>query len=186
MPATIPPARKPASVDPTKVRAALAHAFMLVLLTFLLLNTNRLFTFIDDETNMLGPDAQPTSLFLGSLDGIIRGNEHPPLYDFLLPDGSARPAARWTGCGSIDCVFAIELLCLTSRKIARWKQQPPLLASISSLTAFTSANLPADIVRPSADLRAHRASRTVCLAREAPADGSAANPASVSAFSGWP
>src|ERR1041385_5134057 len=114
MPATIPPAPKPASVDPTKVRAALAHALMLVLLTFLLLNTNRLFTFIDDEANMLGRAARPTSLFLGSLGDVIRGNEHPPLYDLLL-HGWIRltgGALDWLRVPSI-VFFAIGLLCLS-------------------------------------------------------------------------
>ena len=85
MPAT-PSTPKNAALTPaqTRVRAALAEALLLLLLGFALLYTNRMFTFIDDETNILGPAAQPTSAFLSSLGALIRGHEHPPLYDLLI------------------------------------------------------------------------------------------------------
>jgi hypothetical protein len=66
------------------VRENLLNFMLLAMLAIFLFNTNRMFTFIDDEANMLGPDAQPTGVFLRSLGAITRGNEHPPLYDLLL------------------------------------------------------------------------------------------------------
>src|SRR5579862_7301675 len=85
MPAT-PPSASGASLTSAqiRVRAALSEAFILLLLGFALLYTNRMFTFIDDEINMLGPAAQPTSVLLSSIGTLIRGNEHPPLFDLLL------------------------------------------------------------------------------------------------------
>jgi hypothetical protein len=67
-----------------RLRATLAESSLLLLLAILLFNTNRFFTFIDDETNMLGPAAQPTGVFLSSLGALLRGHEHPPLYDLWL------------------------------------------------------------------------------------------------------
>lgn len=67
-----------------RLRATLAEGSLLLLLAFVLFNTNRLFTFIDDETNILGPAARPTGIFLSSLGELLRGHEHPPLYDLLL------------------------------------------------------------------------------------------------------
>src|ERR1700693_4780808 len=87
MPATPPSISKnTAALTPTqtRVRAALAEALILALLAFALLYTNRMFTIIDDETNMLGPAAQPTGAFLSSLGTLISGHEHPPLYDLVL------------------------------------------------------------------------------------------------------
>lgn len=83
MSATPPPntALTPAQM---RARMAILEVLMLVLLGFGLLYTNRMFTFIDDEVNILGPAAQPTSVFLKSLGTVIRGHEHPPLYDLLI------------------------------------------------------------------------------------------------------
>ena len=67
-----------------RLRANLAEGALLLLLAILLFNTNRFFTFIDDETNILGPAAQPTGVFLSSLGTLLRAHEHPPLYDLLV------------------------------------------------------------------------------------------------------
>ncbi len=67
-----------------RVRQAVGDAFLLLVLAAALLYSNPRFTFIDDETNILGPAAQPTRVFLSSLPALLRGHEHPPLYDLLL------------------------------------------------------------------------------------------------------
>jgi hypothetical protein len=131
MPATPPSISKNAALTPTqtRVRAALAEALILALLGFALLYTNRMFTFIDDETNMLGPAAQPTAAFLSSLGTLMRGHEHPPLYDLLL-----HVWLRLTG-GAMDWLrvpsvvfFVAGLFCLS--RAAR------LLAGIEAGTAL--------------------------------------------------
>jgi hypothetical protein len=74
--------------DPTpaqvRLRATLADCAILLLLAVWLFNTNHIFTFIDDEINMLGPAAQPTAAFFSSLGETIRSHEHPPLFDIIL------------------------------------------------------------------------------------------------------
>jgi hypothetical protein len=81
----------PSALSPTalpsaqaRIRQALGDAFLLLVLAAALLYTNSRFTFIDDEVNILAPAAQPTGAFIGSLGQLLRGHEHPPLYDFLL------------------------------------------------------------------------------------------------------
>jgi hypothetical protein len=75
-----------AALTPAQIhlQANLVEGALLLFLAFLLINTNHLFTFIDDEVNMLGPTAQPTSVFLSSLGPLLRMHEHPPLYDLFL------------------------------------------------------------------------------------------------------
>jgi hypothetical protein len=68
----------------TRVRATLADSFLALLFGLILLNTNSLFVFIDDEVNMLDPAAMPVGAFLGSLGEILRTHQHPPLYDLFL------------------------------------------------------------------------------------------------------
>ena len=85
MPAAPPsPPSTPLTPAQTRVRAALADAFLLLLVAASLLYTSRMFTFIDDEINILGPAAQPTRAFLASLGDLLRRHEHPPLYDLLI------------------------------------------------------------------------------------------------------
>jgi hypothetical protein len=67
-----------------RIRQALGDAFLLLVLAGALLYTNSRFTFIDDETNILGPAAQPSAAFFSSLGDLLRGHEHPPLYDIFL------------------------------------------------------------------------------------------------------
>jgi hypothetical protein len=67
-----------------RLRATLADSSLLLLLALVLLSTNRQFTFIDDEINILGPAARPTGVFFSSLGELLRGHEHPPLYDIWL------------------------------------------------------------------------------------------------------
>jgi hypothetical protein len=67
-----------------RLRTSLAEGSLLLLLAIVLFNTNRMFTFIDDEIDMLGPAARPTGVFLSSLGALLRGHEHPPLYDIFL------------------------------------------------------------------------------------------------------
>jgi hypothetical protein len=67
-----------------RLRASLAEGSLLLLLAILLLNTNRFFTFIDDEINMLVPAAQPGGIFFASLGSLLQTHEHPPLYDIFL------------------------------------------------------------------------------------------------------
>ncbi len=76
--------RFPASAGQSRVRAAVAEWFLLAMLAAALLYTNASFTFIDDEVNILSPAAQPASAFFKSLPDIVRGHEHPPLYDVLI------------------------------------------------------------------------------------------------------
>ena len=44
-----------------RLRANLADFSLLMLFAFVMLGTNRFFTFIDDEVNILGPAARPTA-----------------------------------------------------------------------------------------------------------------------------
>ena len=84
------PAAPPASTGtaPTaaqaRVRQAVGDTFLLLVLAAALLYSNSRFTFIDDEINILGPAAQPPGSFISSLPALLRGHEHPPLYDLLL------------------------------------------------------------------------------------------------------
>jgi len=85
----MPPAPPPAPITaPTaaqaRVREALGDTFLLLVLGASLLYTNPRFTFIDDETHILGLAAQPTGVFLTSLGDLLRAHEHPPLYDLFL------------------------------------------------------------------------------------------------------
>jgi hypothetical protein len=82
--ARTPPSDAALTPGQIRLRASLAEGALLLLLAFVLFNTNHFFTFIDDETNILGPAAQPTGVFLSSLGALLRGHEHPPLYDLLL------------------------------------------------------------------------------------------------------
>jgi hypothetical protein len=78
------PSTLPLAPSQVRFRTDLAESALLLLLGIVLFNTNHLFTFIDDETNMLGPAAQPTGVFLSNLGTLIRGHEHPPLFDLFL------------------------------------------------------------------------------------------------------
>src|SRR4051812_27559473 len=97
-----------------RVRAVLSEFFLLVMLAVSLLYTNRMFTFIDDEVNIVAPAAQPNSMFFRSLSEIVRNHEHPPLYDLIIHFW-----LRATG-GSIDLIrvpavmfFIVGLFCLS-------------------------------------------------------------------------
>ena len=128
MPATgrpdIPPT--PAQV---RLRANLAEGSLLLLLAFILLNTNHLFTFIDDETLMLGPAAQSTGVFFSSLREIIAGHEHPPLFDIVLHFWlrATGGAMNWLRVPSV-IFFVAGLFCLS--RAAR------LLAGVPGSTAL--------------------------------------------------
>src|SRR3989304_3536728 len=80
------PPRMEAVLSPAQIRmrATIADFSLLLLLAFILFNTYHFFTFIDDETNVLGPAARPTGVFFSSLGTLLRAHEHPPLYDVLL------------------------------------------------------------------------------------------------------
>src|SRR3954471_16024159 len=97
-----------------RVRAVLSEFFLFVMLAVSLLYTNRMFTFIDDEVNILSPAAQPNSIFLKSLSEIVRTHEHPPLYDLIIHFW-----LRVTG-GAMDLIrvpavifFIVGLFCLS-------------------------------------------------------------------------
>jgi hypothetical protein len=106
----------PAALTPaqTRLRVALADASLLLLLAFILFSTNHLFTFIDDEANILGPAAQPTGAFLSSLGTLLRGHEHPPLYDLLLHFWlrATGGAMDWLRVPSV-VFFVVGLFCLS-------------------------------------------------------------------------
>ena len=97
-----------------RLRANLADGSLLLLLVFILFSTNHLFTFIDDETLMLGPAAQPTRAFLSSLGEVIAGHEHPPLYDILLHFWiqATAGAMNWLRVPSV-IFFVAGLFCLS-------------------------------------------------------------------------
>ena len=109
---------------PTRLREALGDASLLLLLAMALLYTNPRFTFIDDETHILGLAAQPTRTFLTSLGSLLRAHEHPPLYDLFLHawlqlTGGALP---WLRLPSI-VFFVAGLWCLS--RAARLAGGPP-------------------------------------------------------------
>ena len=79
-----PRSGRPSHARQIRLRTTLTEGALLLLLAVLLFNTNRFFTFIDDETNILGPAAQPTAVFFSSLGTLLRSHEHPPLYDVIL------------------------------------------------------------------------------------------------------
>ena len=108
-----PPITAPAAAQ-ARVREALGDAFLLLVLAAALFYTNPQFTFIDDETNMLGPAAQATGAFFSSLGDLSRRHEHPPLFDVFL-HGWLRltgGAMAWLRLPSI-VFFVSGLFCLS-------------------------------------------------------------------------
>jgi hypothetical protein len=128
MPET-PPAEIALTPAQIRLRASLTEAILLVLLALVLFNTNHLFTFIDDEVNILGPAAQPTGVFLSSLGALLRGHEHPPLYDILLHFwlGLTGGAMAWLRVPSV-VFFIAGLFCLS--------RATRLLAGVEGSTAL--------------------------------------------------
>ena len=115
MPTASPPTPITAPIAAqSRVREALGDAFLLLVLAAALLYSNPRFTFIDDETHILGPAAQPSGVFLSSLSALLRAHEHPPLYDLIL-HGWLRltgGAMAWLRVPSI-VFFVAGLFCLS-------------------------------------------------------------------------